>query len=51
VWFKEDVLEKSKLAQHSFEEGHEAGWNEPGLYKFKLRAGIGTTSNQPVWCV
>jgi hypothetical protein len=47
---KEGVLEKSKLAQHSYEEGRKAGWNEPGFYKLKPRADILTTSNQPVWC-
>jgi hypothetical protein len=25
---KENLLEKSKLVQHAYEEGHDVGWNE-----------------------
>jgi hypothetical protein len=26
--FKEDLVDKSKLAQHTYEEGHGLGWEE-----------------------
>jgi hypothetical protein len=37
VWFtgEEGLLEKSKLAQHAFEEGHKAGWDESRILEIE----------------
>jgi predicted GIY-YIG superfamily endonuclease len=29
---KEGLLEKSKLAQHAYEEGHRVGWDEARIF-------------------
>jgi hypothetical protein len=48
---KEGHLEKSKLAQHAYEEGHRVDWMKPGSWKLKVTAGIGNTRNWPIWHV
>jgi hypothetical protein len=40
---KEGLLEKSKQAQHAYEEGHTVAW------KFRVTAGIEITRNRPIW--
>jgi hypothetical protein len=32
---KEGLLEKSKLAQHAYEEGHRVGWDEARILKIE----------------
>jgi predicted GIY-YIG superfamily endonuclease len=32
---KEGLLEKSKLAQHAYEEGHRVGWDEAGILEIE----------------
>jgi hypothetical protein len=45
---KEGLLEKTKLAQHAYEEGHKVGWDEN--WKLKV-TGVGNTRNRPIWHV
>jgi hypothetical protein len=45
---KEGLLEKSKLAQHAYEESKEVGRDEAKILKI-VTAGIGNTINQPIW--
>jgi hypothetical protein len=45
------LAEKSKLAEHAYEEGQRANWNWLRFYKLKLTVGIGTKNNQSVWCI
>jgi hypothetical protein len=32
---KEDLVEKSKLAQHAYEEGHRVSWNETRILEIE----------------
>jgi hypothetical protein len=32
---KEGLLEKSKLAQHTYEDGHRVGWDEAGILEIE----------------
>jgi hypothetical protein len=43
---KENLVQKSKLAQYAYEEGHKGRWD---FWKLKVTAGIETTTNQPIW--
>jgi hypothetical protein len=46
---KEGLLEKSKLAQHAYKEGHKVGWDKVGFWILKATAGIGNTKKRPIW--
>jgi hypothetical protein len=35
---KEDLLEESKLAQHSYEEGHMVGWDEARILEIESKS-------------
>jgi hypothetical protein len=46
---KEGLREKSKLAQHAYEEGHRVAWIKLGFWKLRVRADIENTRNRPIW--
>jgi hypothetical protein len=46
---QQGLLEKSKLGQHAYEEGHRIGWHDVGFWKLKVTSGIGNTRNWPIW--
>jgi hypothetical protein len=45
---QQGLLEKSKLAQHAYEEGHRVGWDDARILELKVTAGIENIRNQPI---
>jgi hypothetical protein len=46
---KDSLLEKSKVAQHPYEEDHISGWDEARILEMKVTGGIGSTGNRHIW--
>jgi hypothetical protein len=46
---KEGLLETSKLAKHSYEEGHKTAGMKIGFWTWEVTAGIANTRNRPIW--
>jgi hypothetical protein len=44
-------LEKSKLAQHAYEEDYIVGWDDGRILEIERTAGIENTRNRPMWHV
>jgi hypothetical protein len=45
---KEGLIEKSKLVQHAYEEGHRVGWVEARILEIESKESIGNTRNRTI---
>jgi hypothetical protein len=46
---REGLLEKSKLAQHAYEEGHRVGWDAARILEIESNGSVGNTRDWPIW--
>jgi hypothetical protein len=46
---KEGLLEKSKLAQHAYEEGQRVSWDDARILEIESNSRYKNTRNQPIW--
>jgi hypothetical protein len=42
------LLEKQKLAQYAYEEGHRVGWDGTRILETESNSSIGNARNQPI---
>jgi hypothetical protein len=48
---KEDLLEKSKLAQNAYKNDYRVAWDEGRILEIERNSSIGDTRNWPIWRV